>query len=205
MMPNVLGAAHVPDIAVFVVGALMVLAGALGVVVSRSPIRAALSLVVTLFGIAILFVAQDADFLAVVQVVVYAGAIVVLFLFVIMLLGVDKTDRPQRDPIPLQRIVAPIVGAGMLTVLLVLTGLSWDATAVISPEFRISGIGSNVQKLADAIFTTYLFPFEGTSLLLVIAVIGAVVLARRPRSSDDVVDLDDVLVGEVEGDNEVAR
>ena len=78
---------------VFLVAAAICLAGALGVVTSKNPVHSALSLVATLFGIAVLFVAQEANFLAAVQVIVYAGAIVVLFLFVIMLLGVD---RPRR-------------------------------------------------------------------------------------------------------------
>ena len=81
---------------VFAVATLMVLGGAVGVVRSRNPVQAALSLVLTLFGVAVHFVAQEAHFLAVVQVIVYAGAIVVLFLFVIMLLGVDKAERPAH-------------------------------------------------------------------------------------------------------------
>ncbi len=77
------------DTIVFAVAAVVILAGAVGVVLSRNPVHSALMLVMTLFGMAVLFVAQDAHFLAAVQVIVYAGAIVVLFLFVIMLLGVD--------------------------------------------------------------------------------------------------------------------
>jgi NADH-quinone oxidoreductase subunit J len=77
---------------IFAVGALIVLAGAVGVVATRSPVYAAMSLVTTLFGVAVLFLSLDANFLAAVQVIVYAGAVVVLFLFVIMLLGVDRLD-----------------------------------------------------------------------------------------------------------------
>ena len=80
------------ELFVFVVAAAMVLGGAVGVVVRTHPVHAALSLVLTLFGIAVLFIAQEAHFLAAVQVIVYAGAIVVLFLFVIMLLGVDNAE-----------------------------------------------------------------------------------------------------------------
>ena len=83
------------ELFVFVVAAAMVLGGAVGVVVRSHPVHAALSLVLTLFGIAVLFIAQEAHFLAAVQVIVYAGAIVVLFLFVIMLLGVDNAEDLQ--------------------------------------------------------------------------------------------------------------
>ena len=75
----------------------MVLAGALGVVLRSNPVHAALSLVLTLFGIAVMFVSQQAEFLAAVQVIVYAGAIVVLFLFVIMLLGVDRAENLETE------------------------------------------------------------------------------------------------------------
>src|SRR5439155_16960326 len=87
------------DWAVFIVSAVAVLAGAFGVVTSRNPVHAALMLVMTLFGIAILFVEQEAHFLAVVPVIVYAGAIVVLFLFVIMLLGVDHAEDLEAHPL----------------------------------------------------------------------------------------------------------
>ena len=86
------------ELFVFVVAAAMVLGGAVGVVVRSHPVHAALSLVLTLFGIAVLFIAQEAHFLAAVQVIVYAGAIVVLFLFVIMLLGVDNTEDLHVEP-----------------------------------------------------------------------------------------------------------
>src|SRR5204862_6247343 len=85
------------DWAVFIVSAIAVLTGALGVVTSRNPVHAALMLVLTLFGVAALFVAQQAHFLAVVQVIVYAGAIVVLVLFVIMLLRVDQSENLETD------------------------------------------------------------------------------------------------------------
>ena len=99
--------ATIPDVVTFVVSAAVVLVGAVGVVTSRNPVHAALSLVMTLFGVAVLFVEQHADFLAAVQVIVYAGAIVVLFLFVIMFLGVDRREdlraEPLRGPAPAGR------------------------------------------------------------------------------------------------------
>ena len=92
----------------------MILLGAVGVIVRSHPVHAALSLVLTLFGVAVLFVAQDAHFLAAVQVIVYGGAIVVLFLFVIMLLGVDRAESLRIDPVKVQRPLAAIVGLGLV-------------------------------------------------------------------------------------------
>src|SRR5881227_3236417 len=99
------------DWVVFVVAALATLTGALGVILSKNPVHSALSLVMTLFAIAVLFVAQQAHFLAAVQVIVYAGAIVVLFLFVIMLLGVDREEAVEEEPLKGQRPAAAIIGA----------------------------------------------------------------------------------------------
>src|SRR5580693_6191997 len=97
------------DVGTFAVAAAIVLAGAIGVVVARNPVHAALMLVMTLFGVAVLFVLQRADFLAAVQVIVYAGAIVVLFLFVIMFLGVDRQENLDKDPLPFQRPLALVL------------------------------------------------------------------------------------------------
>ncbi|HEY2214400.1 MAG TPA: NADH-quinone oxidoreductase subunit J, partial [Acidimicrobiales bacterium] len=95
-----------PDLLVFAAAAAVILIGALGVVTSRNPVHAALSLVMTLFGVAVLFIEQEADFLAAVQIIVYAGAIVVLFLFVIMFLGVDKREDITVEPLAGQRPLA---------------------------------------------------------------------------------------------------
>jgi len=175
------------DKLVFFVAGATILLGAGFVVISRNPIHAALSLVATLFGVAVLFVEQQAHFLAAVQVIVYAGAIVVLFLFVIMLLGVDRDEDIARDPLIGQRPLALVAGGIVLFEVLVLAGAQW-ASGARSVTGPLSGETSNVEKLARAIFTRYLLPFEATSVLLVIAVIGAVVLARRsdPLSSGEV-------------------
>ena len=105
------------ELFVFICATAMVLVGAVGVIVRKHPVHAALSLVLTLFGVAVMFVAQDAHFLAAVQVIVYAGAIVVLFLFVIMLLGVDRVEDMQVEPITVQRPLAVIVGGGLIPAL----------------------------------------------------------------------------------------
>src|SRR5271155_3253331 len=98
-----------PDILVFAASAAVILVGAVGVVTSRNPVHAALSLVMTLFGVAVLFIEQEADFLAAVQIIVYAGAIVVLFLFVIMFLGVDRREDIEVEPLVGQRPLAAIM------------------------------------------------------------------------------------------------
>jgi NADH-quinone oxidoreductase subunit J len=174
------------ELFVFVVAAAACLAGAVGVVASRNPVHAALSLVGTLFGIAVLFVAQLANFLAAVQVIVYAGAIVVLFLFVIMLLGVDRADDLEIEPLVGQRVAAVFVSLGIL-------GLTFAAIASTGYEATGAVVGfdadvPDINRLGESLFTDYLFAFEITSILLVIAVVGAVLLARRGRREDEIVD-----------------
>ena len=174
-----------PDVLVFAAAAAVILVGSVGVVTSRNPVHAALSLVMTLFGVAVLFIEQEADFLAAVQIIVYAGAIVVLFLFVIMFLGVDREENVGFEPLRGQRPLA--VGLVILgtTGLLLLGQVSrWTTGA---PHVAGSDGGpqsNNVNLIGKSVFTTYLFPFEATAALLVIAVVGAVVLARRPRNPE---------------------
>lgn len=164
---------------VFGVGTALALFGALGVVLVRNPVHAALLLVQTLFGVAILFVNQGAHFLAVVQVIVYAGAVVVLFLFVIMLLGVDRNEDVMDEPLRGQRPLALLVGGLGIVELVALFVLRSDSFQTGQPG--TPGTDSNVKELSKAVFTRYLYPFEITSVLLVIAVVGAVLLARRPK------------------------
>jgi len=173
----------VPDLVTFAVCAAMVLLGAVGVVTSRNPVHAALSLVLTLFGVAVLFVEQQADFLAAVQVIVYAGAIVVLFLFVIMFLGVDRQEDIESEPLAGQRPLAFLLVALALAGLLVLAATAhWVTGAHAVSGSTTAGGHTNVHLLGQSVFTTYLYAFEATAGLLVIAVVGAVVLARRPAT-----------------------
>jgi NADH-quinone oxidoreductase subunit J len=171
------------DKVVFAIAGIAILGGAFGVVLARNPVHSALMLVMTLFGVAVLFVEQSADFLAAVQVIVYAGAIVVLFLFVIMLIGVDRAEDVTADPLPGQRPAAFVAGILGIIEILVLAGAHW-ASGGRQGTAPLSGEGSNVQKLAHSVFSRYLLPFEATSVLLVIAVVGAVVLARRPDQQE---------------------
>ena len=180
------------EVVVFAVAAAACLVGAIGVVLSRNPVHAALMLVMTLFGIAVLFVAQQAHFIAAVQVIVYAGAIVVLFLFVIMLLGVDRATELSMGALPAQRWTAAAFGLGGAAVLI------WLVAAVDrlfkgakSLALETAGVGgadvgadptdyvADVSALARSLFSDYVYAFELTSLLLIVAVIGTVILARR--------------------------
>jgi len=179
-----LAAVHptIPDAATFAVSAAVILGGAVGVIVSRNAVHAALSLVMTLFGVAVLFIEQQADFLAVVQIIVYAGAIVVLFLFVIMFLGVDRRENVAQEPLRGQRPLALVLVTVALGGVIALgVGAHWSTGAHAVAGARNLAHRSNVYVLGKSVFTTYLFAFEATSALLVIAVVGAVVLARRPR------------------------
>src|SRR6202167_3818984 len=196
----VLATATLVDRITFGIGATIIILGAIGVVIARNPVHSALMLVMTLFGVAVLFVEEGANFLAAVQVIVYAGAIVVLFLFVIMFLGVDREENLDKDPLPFQRPLALVLMALALAGLLVLAiGAHWS----LGPQHVAGGSlnqpGGDVAALGRSVFTTYLFPFEITAALLVIAVVGAVVLARRLRPDsvdDDADDSDDGSIGD---------
>jgi NADH-quinone oxidoreductase subunit J len=170
------------DEVVFLVSALIILVGAVGVVASRNPVHSALFLVQTLFGVAVLFVLQDAHFLAAVQVIVYAGAIVILFLFVIMLLGVDRAESLEVEPIAGQRPLAVVIGASItgivLTVVLV-AGDTITGARSTDVERALDNGRSDVDRLGRVLFTDHAFAFEATAALLTIAVVGAVVLTRK--------------------------
>jgi NADH-quinone oxidoreductase subunit J len=180
---------------VFICAALMILAGAIGVVTRSHPVHAAMSLILTLFGVAVMYVSQEAPFLAAVQVIVYAGAIVVLFLFVIMLLGVDKAEDLQVEPFKLQRKVAVFVGGGVIGLIAFAAISSRDNIGLVKPRQSdaVIAVGelanphdNNIRALARDLFSDHVLAFELTSILLVIAVVGTVLLARRaPRSNPE--------------------
>lgn len=187
---------EVAEVAVFIVAAAIVLGGGIGVIFNPNPVHAALSLIASFFGVAVLFVAQEAQFLAFVQVVVYGGAIVVLFLFVIMLLGVDKAQDLRTEVIEMQRPLA--YGAGALLLALVLGGLFLSgpggedgAIALTGQSEAVVSIDegtSNTRQLGLDLFTRNILAFEATAVLLTIATVGAVVLVRNEGGEDLVVD-----------------
>jgi NADH-quinone oxidoreductase subunit J len=164
---------------VFFVSAAAVLIGALGVIIGKNPVHSALFLLLTLVSVAVLYLQQHAALVAAIQIVVYASAIVVLFLFVITLLGVDKPE-PFDDSHPAQRVAAVVIGVLALVGILVLAhGNRW-VTGAHSTRGALGSVESgNVETLAKSLFTDFVWAFEMTAVLLVIAVVGSVVLARR--------------------------
>ena len=181
------------DGVVFFVMALAAIGSAGWLIFQRNPVHAAMLLVATLFAVAVLFVLQQAHFLAAVQVIVYAGAIVVLFLFVIMLLGVDKRED-LHETIPFQRPIALGLGAVLLVLVVLLGGGTWATGAPnTDPATQLLDGSGTVEVLGRTLFGRFLWPFEVVSLLLVVAAIGAVVLARRAHeeAEEDQTDLAD--------------
>jgi NADH-quinone oxidoreductase subunit J len=155
---------------------IMVLA-ALGMVLARKAVHSALLLAVVMISLAVLYAVQDAPFLFAVQIIVYTGAILMLFLFVLMLVGVDASDS-LVETLKGQRLLAVVVGIG-LGLLLVLG----SAQAFVGPAEGLEGANAagNVEALAGLLFSKYVFAFEVTSALLITAALGAMVLSHRER------------------------
>jgi NADH-quinone oxidoreductase subunit J len=160
------------SIPLFLLMAALTVASALTVIIHPNPIYSALGLVSTLFMLAVLFLGLDAQMVAVLQIIVYAGAIVVLFLFVIMLLNLQVEERSSAAP--------PMVGIAAIGGLamggLVILGIV--RTPLGAPVPVHAGFGGT-EALAERLFTVYLLPFELTSLLLLVAIVGAVVTGRK--------------------------
>lgn len=160
---------------VFVYFAAVILVTASLVVLLRNPIYSALSLLVMFFHVAGLYVTLHAEFLAAVQIIVYAGAILVLYLFVVMLLNVKREEHyNQQGP------VALFLGVALLTEA-VLLAVSRGFT-VASPSPGTEGatkVAGNTESIGSVLYSTYLFPFEIASLILLVAMIGAVILSKK--------------------------
>jgi NADH-quinone oxidoreductase subunit J len=172
----------VTEALLFYAFAAVIVAGSLLVVLQRNPVYSVLSLIGAFFGLAGLYVGLEAPFVAVVQIIIYAGAIMVLFLFTVMLLNVPREDAAEWDRShPLYRPMAVRIGAAM-AVLLALE-LGWalsratDLGGAVNAEANESI--SSVTKLGEVLFTRYMFAFEVTSILIIAAMVGAVVLARK--------------------------
>jgi len=168
-------------VAFWILGAIAV-AGAVGVVAAPKAVYSAIFLASTMIALAMLYVAQDALFLGVVQVVVYTGAVMMLFLFVLMLIGVDSSES-LVETLRGQRIAALVAGVGFG--ILLIAGIGSVSTTLASgggfAGLAQANAGGNVEGLAALIFTKYLWAFEITSALLITAALGAMVLAHRER------------------------
>ncbi|OHC00002.1 MAG: hypothetical protein A3G70_06815 [Planctomycetes bacterium RIFCSPLOWO2_12_FULL_39_13] len=171
---------------IFLIMGLITTACALCVVFQKNPIYSAIFLIQTMVSLAVLYVLLHAPFIAAIQVMVYAGAIMVLFIFVIMLLNLSKTDvEGDRDNLLFQKPSAIILGLvllvmiGVVTLKTVFQGTKGEYT----PE-SISQIG-NTQLVGKLLFTKFVFPFEIASILLFAAIIGAIVLAKKQIIKDE--------------------
>jgi NADH-quinone oxidoreductase subunit J len=161
----------------------LALGGALGMLFSRNAVHSALFLVLTMLSLGVLYVVQQAPFLGFVQVIVYTGAIMMLFLFVLMLVGRDASDSVV-EVLRGQRLAATVLGVGIAG--LVVSGVARALTSVTPlglADINNSEQGrpGNVGTIGREVFTTYLFPFELTSALLITAALGAMVLAYTDR------------------------
>ena len=195
---------------VFWIAAPIALGSAIAMLLARNTVHSALLLVLNFFTLAVFYVMLDAQFLATVQIVVYAGAIMVLFLFAIMLFGVDREDD-LIDHLKGQRVAAVLGGLALaaLTVYTVRTALAQTTFKGLKDANK----GGNVEAIGRVLFLKYLWPFEVTSLLLIIAAIGAIVIGRKlgentedddevePSSSADPLPLEAVHTGAVQGED----
>jgi NADH-quinone oxidoreductase subunit J len=177
LTPNTVGHISTSEAVVFWVLAVVAVVGAIGVVTATKAVYSAMFLASTMIALAVLYIAQDALFLGVVQVVVYTGAVMMLFLFVLMLIGVD-TSESLVETIRGQRIAAIVTGIGFGVVLIAGIG---NVSVAGFTGLAQANAGGNVQGLAALIFTKYLWAFELTGALLITAALGAMVLAHRER------------------------
>ena len=163
------------ELVLFIVFALVALFGAVATVWARSPIYSALGLMLTLFSMAVFYVSNGAHFVAAVQVIVYAGAVMTLFLFVIMLVGVDRAED-RKESLPVQRPLAlgllALFGAGVL----VAGRFVWVTGPAAGP-----GDEGTIEALGGELFRRWVLPFELTALLLIIAAVGTIALGMFRR------------------------
>jgi NADH-quinone oxidoreductase subunit J len=184
---------------VFVVVGAVSLGSAISMVLLRNAVHAALMLVINFFTIAIFYAMLEAQFLAVTQIIVYAGAIMVLFLFVIMLLGIASSE--EREPkVGAQKVAAVLLGVVLFGGIAVSVAGPYMGPASVCGEGQAAGEGipcrgleeanadGNVQGIGRILFTDYVWPFEVTSVLLVIAAIGAIVIGRQSERPEDLTD-----------------
>ncbi len=168
---------------VFIVFAVAAVAGGLVMVLARNAVYSAIGLLTAMFSMAVFYVLNDAHFIAAVQVIIYAGAVMTLFLFVIMLIGVDRDDDTEEQ-IPLQRPLGLVLAAGLLILLLAAAGTTWF-TGVASG----GDTNGTIEAISEQLFGTWMIPFQATVLLLTVAAVGTIGLAhftRRRRGDEPV-------------------
>jgi NADH-quinone oxidoreductase subunit J len=162
---------------IFILAAAFAIAGGIGVVTARQPVHSAISLLTVLIALAITYLVLTAPFIATLQVIIYAGAIVVLFLFVIMLLQARSPEGPVNK-LPRQRGVALTFAALYLGILLSAVLAAAGPFAATPERF------GTAQRVGEELFATYLLPFELTSIILLVGIVAAAVLGRRIEPGD---------------------
>jgi len=167
------------QLALFIIFGLVAVAGALNFLFQRHPINSALSLVVVMMSLAVLYWSLGAEFLAAAQVIVYSGAIMVLFVFVIMLLNAGEEERTTGSKMA---YIAGFPGAAAIFCLLSFVFLAeGKALGTSTLGQYLDGAVSNIEEISTLLFTKLLLPFEVTSVLILVAILGAVVLARKEQ------------------------
>ena len=168
------------DVVAFWVCAPIAVLCALGMLLARKPVHAAVSMAGVMISLAVLYAAQDAPFLFVIQIVVYTGAILMLFLFVVMLVGVDSTDSVV-ETLKGHRVTSVLVALGLGILLICAVGQFTMGKAPAGLAEANAEFGGNIESLAALLFTKYVFLFEATAALLITAAVGAMLLAHGER------------------------
>jgi len=162
------------EVIVFVIFGAAAIAGAVAMVAARNPVYSAMGLLLTMFSIAVFFVMNDAHFVAAVHILIYAGAIMTLFLFVIMLIGVDRTMDPD-EPLPLQRPLGIGLSGAFLFLILVAGRTAWVTGR---SDLGAGDTNGTIENISDQLFGTWMLPFLSTIFLLTIAAVGTIALAQ---------------------------
>ena len=157
--------------------ALLALGGGILTITRKSAIHSAISLIVSLMGVAGLFLMQRAEFLFVTQIVLYVGGIMVLFLFVIMLVNLEQAAKVRQFSRQWPVALLCVICVGALGIYFLNKGAASFQIASPAPGGQVAG--GNVQQIADTLFSQYLLPFEVASILLLVAVVGAVIMAKK--------------------------
>lgn len=167
------------QLALFLIFGVLAVLGAINLLLQRHPINSALSLVVVMISLAVLYFSLGAEFLAAAQVIVYSGAVMVLFVFVIMLLNAGEEERTTGSK---AAYLAGFPGAGAIFALLAFVFLSERHALGVAPlGGDLNEIASNIAEISRVLFRDLLLPFEVTSVLVLVAILGAVVLARKEQ------------------------
>lgn len=166
---------------VFFIFAAVALAGAIWMVTATNPVHSVIGLLAVMFAIAVLYLMLDAHFIAAVQVIIYAGAVMTLFLFVIMLIGVDKTDA-YGPTVPIQRAMTAVVSVGFFAAVALAGRVAWvtGSAAFGTPDLR-----GTVEAVAGELFGTWMVVFLSTIMLLTIAAMGTIALAYFQEGPTD--------------------